>query len=366
MRFEADVDALVTAGLLAPSADNCQPWRFAWDGRQLHVHPVAARGQSEADVSQAGLWLSLGAVLTNLHTLAQELGLRLEVRLFPGPGQPSDQVPAASIAITPAKASRQALVGALAGRCTNRRAYDDKPLSHSTREALTAAAHDTPGAQMLWLEDDPSKQLLAELAAAFDRILFESRSFHDALFRWMRWSPAQAERTRDGLPVGSLELHPLERPGFRALGWWPLAVLAKALGVTPKLPLRSRAVYRRSAAFGLLTVEGSAPADFVRGGEAFQRLWLTAGLRGLGMQPLGGLTFLVLRCQLQQAQGLSAKHQAMAQQIHDRLLAHVDALRGRTLVMAFRVGSAPPPTARSLRLPLEQVFTRLSGAPAHA
>jgi hypothetical protein len=126
------------------------------------------------------------------------------------------------------------------------------------------------------------------------------------------------------------------------------------------MPARSVALYRRSAAIGLLTVEGNHPEHFVRAGESFERLWLTAALHRLGLQPLGGLTFLVLRQQLGEAGWLSAPHQRLAAAMTERL-SSLAGLRGRYVAMAFRIGQAPPPSARTLRRALADVFARSNG-----
>ena len=53
------VSALVHAAALAPSGDNCQPWRFHWDGRRLRVSFLAERAESFYDVQNTASWISL-------------------------------------------------------------------------------------------------------------------------------------------------------------------------------------------------------------------------------------------------------------------------------------------------------------------
>ena len=58
----ADIQESVRAGLLAPSGDNCQPWRFVWDGRQLEIHFLPERAESLYDVnhSASAAWRDVG------------------------------------------------------------------------------------------------------------------------------------------------------------------------------------------------------------------------------------------------------------------------------------------------------------------
>jgi len=229
-----------------------------------------------------------------------------------------------------------------------------------------AVAEQSPGIELDLLEVAGPKRTVADLAARFDQLLFEDQQFHDALYRWIRWTPEESARTRDGLPIASLELHPLEQPGFRLLGRWPVARLSKWIGLTRALPSRTASVYRRSSAMGLISASGAQPADLVGGGETFERLWLTASLQGFALQPLGGLTFLLLRCRLLDGQGLQPSHRRLADQIRQRLRLTLPSAEVRTPVMFFRLGQAKAPTARALRRPVEEALERSLAAKAFA
>ena len=71
----------------APSGDNCQPWRFQWDGERLRILFLADRAESLYDVRSMGSWVSLGAVITNATLTATQFGLRTTVEVFPS-GEP--------------------------------------------------------------------------------------------------------------------------------------------------------------------------------------------------------------------------------------------------------------------------------------
>src|SRR5262249_32204986 len=70
------VMTLATAAARAPSGDNCQPWRFRWDGTCLRIGFLPDRAESYYDVSHAASWVSLGAVFVNLRIAADGLGIR--------------------------------------------------------------------------------------------------------------------------------------------------------------------------------------------------------------------------------------------------------------------------------------------------
>jgi hypothetical protein len=120
---------------------------------------------------------------------------------------------------------------------------------------------------------------------------------------------------------------------------------------------RARRVYANSGALALLTVHGARPEDFVRGGEALERIWLTATVRGIALQPITGITFLLFRLSLAHGQGLSPRHRNVLERLEREFCRIVPAAGSDVPVMLFRLGLAAPPSARTSRLAIETVLT---------
>lgn len=351
---------LVEAALSAPSGDNCQPWRFGWDGRTLRVRFVPDRAASLYDVRDLASCVALGALLLNLRLAARSHRLSPAVELFPA-GEEVGVV--ARVRFAPAETGPDELADAIARRCVNRWPYRRGPLPEPVRRALVAEAQSVAGVHLAWREGPPMDPV-ASLAAANDRLLFENRPLHDGLYRWLRWSPQDVAATRDGMPIGTLGLHRLEYPGFRLLGRWGVARLAATVGLTRALPLRSRLVYRRSAAIGLVSVARPERQLFVQAGEAIQRLWLRATSLGVAFQPITGVTFLLLRLRLGEDAELANPHRAAIERLGRRLDELIPEARGLTPVMLFRVGLARPPAERAPRLDVGAVLETSSARPA--
>jgi len=348
-----EIAAIVGAAVQAPSGDNCQPWRFRWDGEHLRILFLAERADSLYDVRSLASWVSLGAVITNVTLAAARLGLRMTVDLFP-----SGELPraVARVRFQSGPVAMDPLLEAIPARCVNRRPYRPDPLPARVREELQALAASSPGTRLSWVDADPAKARVAALAAQNDRILFENRELHDGVYRWIRWTRAEAERRRDGMPAETLELSPFERPGMRLLGSWRWARLAAALRITRGLPVRARTIYRRSAAIALLSVRGNKPEDFVLGGQVLERIWLTATRHGIAFQPITGITFLLLRRRLIGGEGLSAPHRTLLDRLGKEFERVYPEGAAESPIMLFRLGVASPPSGRALRLPLDEVL----------
>jgi len=344
--------AIVTAGTRAPSGDNCQPWRFRWDGDCLRIAFVASRAASLYDVADRASFVSLGAVGFNMAITARSLGYEMAAEYFP-PGESGDVVARIRFEAVPVR--RDPLLDSIERRCVNRRPYRREDLFSVVRDDLLAAGS-TPGVHVSWIDDEATKNRVARIAAENDRVVFENRALHDGLYRWLRWSRHDPRWARDGMPADTLELTAMERPGIRLLGSWPVSAAFSALGLTRTLPVRAARLYRRSAAIGLVTVPGGSREDFVRGGEAVQRLWLTATARRVAFQPITGITCLMLRLRLANGDGLHPRHRALIADLAEQLAAAFPRLEQEVPVMLFRVGLAAPPSGRAPRLPVGEVF----------
>jgi hypothetical protein len=111
-----------------------------------------------------------------------------------------------------------------------------------------------------------------------------------------------------------------------------------------------------SAAVGLMRVPGCGPASFVRGGRAVQHLWLTATQLGLAIQPWTALPYLLARLEQGGGEGFDAEERSWFAGLRGGYRDLFPETAGQCEVMLFRVSRSDPPTARSLRRPVDEVF----------
>ncbi|NMW23015.1 hypothetical protein HFP05_00920, partial [Rhodanobacter denitrificans] len=80
---------ILSAGIAAPSADNSQPWRFAWSGDDLDLRIDAGRSGFVSDTRYVLSDLAAGACLENMIIHARSLGYVADLQPFP---QPDDEL----------------------------------------------------------------------------------------------------------------------------------------------------------------------------------------------------------------------------------------------------------------------------------
>jgi hypothetical protein len=345
--------AVAHAANLAPSGGNSQPWSMGLDAGGLRLLLDRTR-TSTMDVRFRGSYVAIGAALLNARIAAAAHGILGPVEYFPD-GEASDLVATVELTLGTDRGLASWYPGLLE-RSTNRRAGRPSALGPDVADELhrQVASHD---ARLRLLTGDALEDY-AELLSESDRLRYLSPVLHSEMMSELRW-PGQDGLDR-GLDVRTLELDAADM-GKLAVARRPdvMADLAawdggRALGEV------TRARVRSSSALAIVTVADSRPRSYVSGGAAVQQMWLAAERAGLAVQPVSPLsvfaidtsdfTSLVPPPYVTRLQALAARLRA---------LAGVD--DGEALALVLRLSHAGPPTARSLRIPLQSVLLEPGG-----
>lgn len=347
------IRSLVEHGISAPSGGNAQPWMFDWDGTTLRCLLDPTRSASLLDYEHRATWLAFGAMVENIVLAATAHGVTASVRPFP---DGVDAGPVCSITLdrgTPVP-SPDPLAGQILQRCTNRRLGAREPLQSSAASSLCDAA-DERGASLRLIEDHADMDALGRILGAGDRIRFLSRTLHAELMSELRWSAGEAERTRDGIDLRTLELDATDLAALRLTARWRVMELLGRIGGGGNLETFGRRIAKGSSAFGSLSLPGEDAAAFFQGGRAVQRVWLTAAALGLGFQPLAALPYLFMRAEAG-GTGLSTSETRGLLDLRAPYLALTSLPEGHADVLLFRLARVNAPSVRALRRPVDDVL----------
>lgn len=345
-----EVRALVAYAAQAPSGGNCQPWRFVWRGGALDCVHEVERSRSLLDFGHRAAYLAFGAAVENLALAARQVGLGVEVEPWPDAG---DDTLVCRARFVPGDVGEAELARQIGPRATNRRLGTRVPLAEQDVRALIEAAGD---ANLQLLESDDELAEIAQLLGRGDRLRFLSRQMHHEMMGELRFSPEEARRTRDGLDLDTLELDATDRAGMQLLSSWPVMEMAARIGGGAGLETSAHKAIAASSAVGLLTIEGRGARDFFAGGRALERLWLAATARGLAFQPMTVLIYLFARVDSGGGEGLAPHEIKELNNLRTRYRALFDVPDSHVELMLFRIGRAAPPSARSLRRPVDDIL----------
>jgi hypothetical protein len=258
-----DERALLTAATSAPSFHNSQPWSFDLHDDRLRIYADPSRQLTRADPSGRSLLISCGAALFNLRVAAEHLGFHPRVRLLP---DADDQTLVASVQL----GSRQRHLGglakyypAIAVRRTNRLPFHDRSIPHSALAGIGEAARSENA--MLRIYDDPDEVArIVELLHEADRA-----EAQDPAVRAERQGWIGGPHRSDGIPVRSLGPRPSDpKVPFRDLG----------RGVDAP---RDDARFEKTPTVAILSTLHDDRVDWVRAGQALERVLLSATTAGL-------------------------------------------------------------------------------------
>lgn len=350
--LRSELTRILTAGNLAPSGENCQPWHFVVRGPTVEVHLLADRDQSAYSWGQRSSYMALGAAIENMVIAASVEHYRAPVRYFP---DPENRFHAATVTFV-SEPSREAdpLVSVISERVSNRKPYAKEPLAEKDRAALIGAAGE--GGELKLIEKREAIERLGRVGGTNEEVMLGNRDLHRFFFSHVNWTKQEDEEKKMGFYIKTLELPPPARAMFRLMKHWPVMRALKALGVPRAVAAQNAALNASAAAIGALLIEGTEPVDFMEAGRAMERVWLTATARGLSLQPLTGVLFFKLLIEHGEDPMFSPHERAVI------LAAYEDAAdtfgaHGKHVAFMFRIGRGPGPSARAIRFPLDEAVT---------
>jgi hypothetical protein len=211
-------------------------------------------------------------------------------------------------------------------------------------ERLEAALGPEASPRLQFVRDREGLGRLARVIFLADRIRTEHRGLHEHFMGKVRWTQAEAEASRDGLPLKNLYAGAAGEVFLKATRPWTAMRLANLLGLGRLEAMHSALGIRNSPAAALLTVAGSSEADFVAGGRALERVWLTLTRLGLAVQPMTAVTLFRLHWDLDGAEVFFTRHRRLLARVwpvYDELFPQMPG-QSRVPVMLFRFGQARP------------------------
>ena len=354
-------EAMVTAGIAAPSGGNCQPWKWVADGGSLTLHHDLPRSESFLDFEATAAMLALGAATENAVLAAHAQGREVRVEWFPTNTAAPRAVARFTLAERPTSDTEShqfdALHAAISERHSNRKLGKTQPLASEAVTALLDAAQSVPGARLQLLTSAPALSEIGSILGAGDRVRFLSKQLHREMMSEIRWTREEVLRTRDGIDIETLELSPSDRAGVSLCRSWPAMQIVRRIGGGFALEKLSKKAVAASSAVGLLTMPSASARDFLLGGRALERTWLTATALGIAFQPMSSLPYLFARLVRGKGEGLSPQHIDELQELRTRYEAIFELTPATAEILVFRLAYAEPASHRALRRSVADVLS---------
>ena len=262
----------VRFGTLAANSHNTQPWKFRLGERSIDILPDFSRRTPIVDPDDHHLYVTLGCAAQNVVMAAEasngpaELSVRtidcegtgIRVVVGQGPGS--------------VHGIDAGLCSAIPVRQSTRSEYDGRPLSGSELRQLESAAA-LPGVDVLFITEGPRMEQALQFIQAGNSAQMDSPAFVRELKEWIRYNPAAALQSGDGL-LGRCSGSP-SAPNWLGPMIFDLAFKKAAENKKYARQLRS------SAGLVVFVADREDPEGWIQVGRSFQRFALQATVLGI-------------------------------------------------------------------------------------
>lgn len=358
---EAILKEIVNAACYAPSTGNDQPWKWLYRNGRLHLFHDRYRSYSFGDFDQIASNISFGAAYENLVLKSNEAGLHIHAELFPL-GQESTLIAVITFADNGAATNTRPVfspqsAAVIFERNTNRNPSTPVPVSAGEFEALRAAAESVEGARFHYFDNREQMMAIAEVIGECDRIrLLNPVGHRDFAQREMKWSPADAENSRDGIDIRTLGMTKGQMTALSIIRDEEIVKALKSIQGGEALIDVARNTVSTASALGMITMPRYDYKDFFWGGVSMQRFWLKAEELQFAIHPLISPFYLFPRVTRANGAGLDETESSKLRDLRKKFMRLVPFEDNIAEVFLFKIASAPKSEIKSYRLPLEETL----------
>jgi|AZIJ01.1.fsa_nt_gi molybdopterin/thiamine biosynthesis adenylyltransferase len=339
----------------APSGDNTQPWQFEIvSDKHFVIYTRDTRNWCVYDLAGRASQTSAGTLLENISIAALSEGLEASFTLR-DPAVDAEPVIDVLLTALSQHTEKPPLLPYIQVRSVQRLPLSTQPLMEAHKQALEKAVGS--GYRLIWIEGRQKKWQITRLllrAASIRLTIPEVYEVHKKIIHW------GVQFSSDRIPDQALgaDSVTVKMMKWALKSWSRVKMLNRYFAgtVMPRIQLDLIPGLRCGAHFIIVAdTPRVKTADYLDGGRAVQRFWLTATKLHLQLQP--EMTPLIFSTYSREGRRFTdnADKQAAA----DTLRLELDALSGGEVDAVFmgRLGYGAAASSRSLRKPLQQLKT---------
>ncbi len=338
-----DISKIIYDGVLAPSGENSQPWRFVVDNNIIYILNIKSRDTTLYNSGQHGSYVAHGALIENIVISASHYGYATEVSYFPS----GTLNPIAKILLTATRIGEDPLYEAIPKRCTNRNEYRTKGIPNEEQDMIVNEAESLGLGTFKIVDDVKLMNILATASSTVEQLMFESKIFHRFFFEHF-FTHQRDENIPSGFYIDTLGMSASEKLGVKMTRSWFMASLFRIIGIAKISIAMRKKHYRKSGAFGVVVAYGNEPIDYVKAGRTMERVWLKAAELGISVQPCVGVLYLWEGLMKNAETVFTDKEKGIIEKARNQILEVFD-MQGKTIPMFFRLGYDKPPEVKSFR-----------------
>lgn len=339
----------------APSGGNVQPWKWVLKEGLLYLFHDRSKSFSFLDYNDLGSQIAFGAAIENLRQRAafHKLGC---VAYYD-----ADNFPLIAVVkfVKSATTKKELFFGSnLKIRLTNRKQGEPlETLSEKEKTGFKGVLTQEDEVNLKITETRIQIDKLAFIIGEMERIRILHPWGHNDFINEARWNKKEAEETRDGVDLRTLDLSESDKTGLNLISdQQAVSLLRKWDKGEGLIEMGSKSV--KASSNVALIYFNSKGGSWLKAGEALERLWLYANHQGIAFQPVSPATFMIARA-LDNDNYLSKNFRKKIIELRRQLLEVYALPNDVEEVFLFRLFKASDPKVKSLRYPLENVYREI-------
>ncbi len=351
--MQADIEKIITDGTLAPSGENCQPWKFFVAGNRIQVFNVPEADQSLYNYKQRGSYVAHGALIENIFISASKYGYTTQIQIFP---ELNNHDLVSTITLEKTSPKNEPLYPYIQKRHTNRKDHESQKLTSTQKSVLVEVAKETGLGELKMIDDQPTLDVLGKALAVNEQMIFENKELHSFFYNHVLWNSEEQEKA-GGFYIKTLEFLPHQLRGVKIFKHWHVLKILNKIGKVSRVIAKENAEkYAKSGAFAVIMINGNTDVDYVNAGRVAEKVWLTATRLGISVHPCTGVLYFMENIRAGNIAVFSEKHRHIIKEAYGDIVKMFDA-EGKTIPMLFRLGFAGTASARSMRMKPNINFT---------
>lgn len=357
---ENEVDLILASAIQAPSGGNSQPWQWELQNNSLLLHHAVDESTQYLDYKHRGAYISFGCAIENVVLQAHALGLEVLIDEFP---DSENLTLIAEISFYRDKQTEgienhdfDGLNEFQFSRRTNRKISTPVKIEADKLQIFDSLISSIDGVKLHVLDKDSDISRLGELVGRAERMLLTHQVSHGEFMNEVRWNKEEAEASRTGIEISSVDFNLSEIAGFKLAKNWAVVKQLKKWNGGGAFEKMGRKCINASSAMGLVTVPEYTEMQYLQAGRSIQRGWIKANEMGISLQPMSALIFLFARLTRGEGEGLTQK---MKDELEEMLPLYHDLfpnIGNRAEVFLFRLHQGEFHGDRSLRKHKEEVI----------
>jgi hypothetical protein len=243
-------------------------------------------------------------------------------------------------------------------RHTNRKLGKRQKLEPGFYSQLQQVAGKFKNVNIFYTDDEKQLDELSEIIAECDKVRLLNELGHEEFYHEIRWNREEAEKTRDGVELGSVDISQGEIAGFKVAGDWKAVKLLSEWDKGDAFKKLSTKAVKSASAIIIFTIPEFTHTQLINAGMAVQDAWIFSNQQGVSVHPMLSPAFFFNRL-------IHGKGEEISPQIAEKLYSlrarflkifPLDTAGGQKEVFLMKVAIADDIGVKSLRKDKTELF----------